>query len=153
MPRFTLDTNILVYSFDFLAGSKHDIARRVVAHSLGRDCCLTLQAVSEFFSVATGKALVSRPEAAEAAGRFLDVFPVVAQTPSSVRSALGHAVGGRLSFWDAQLVATAAEAGCSAVVSEDMADGARYGGVEIVNPFAGDALSPRAAALLGLEGR
>jgi predicted nucleic acid-binding protein len=151
MPRFTLDTNMLVYSFDSSAGSKHDIARQVVALSLGRDCCLTLQAVSEFFSVATRKALVSRAEAAEAAGRFLDVFPIAAQTPSSVRSALGHAAGGRLSFWDAQLVSTAAEAGCAAILSGDMADGARLGGVEIVNPFVGDALSPRAAALLGLE--
>jgi predicted nucleic acid-binding protein len=149
MPRFTLDTNVLVYSFDVSAGSKHDLARRIVALSRGCDCCLTLQAVSEFFSVATRKQLVSRVEAVEAAGRFLDVFPAATHTASSVRTAFAHAVAGRLSFWDAQLVATAAEAGCGAVLSEDMADGARFGGVEIVNPFAGDALSLRAAALLG----
>ena len=39
-----------------------------------------------------------------------------------------------LSFWDAMIWATARQAGCSTVLSEDMQDGQRLGGVEFVDP-------------------
>ena len=45
----------------------------------------------------------------------------------------------RLSFWDAMLWATVRQSGCSAIPSEDMQDGRRLGGVEIVNPFTAEA--------------
>ena len=45
------------------------------------------------------------------------------------------AVTGRASYWDALLVATAAEAGCSLILTEDMAHGAVLNDVEIHNPF------------------
>ena len=41
------------------------------------------------------------------------------------------------------------EAGCAAILTEDMADGSALFGVRIVNPVSGAALSPAAAALLG----
>ncbi len=53
----------------------------------------------------------------------------------------------RLSFWDAMLWATARQGGCSAILSEDMQDGRRLGGVEFVNPFATGA-STRLESLL-----
>jgi len=53
----------------------------------------------------------------------------------AVRAALADSVAGRASYWDALLVATAAEAGCTLVLSEDMADGTSFSGVEIHNPF------------------
>ncbi len=62
--------------------------------------------------------------------------------------ALRAAAEGRACYWDALLVATAAEAGCAAILTEDMADGATLFGVRIVNPFAGDPLSAQAGALL-----
>ena len=43
--------------------------------------------------------------------------------------------------------ATARRMGCSAVISEDMPDGRRLGGVEFINPFSGDATA-RLAPLL-----
>jgi hypothetical protein len=47
--------------------------------------------------------------------------------------------------------ATAAEAGCTAILTEDLADGSRLFGVRILNPFAGNALAPEAAALLATD--
>ena len=61
------------------------------------------------------------------------------------------ATSGRASYWDALLILTAAEAGCAAILTEDLADGTELAGVRIINPFAGAALSTAAAALLGLE--
>jgi predicted nucleic acid-binding protein len=59
---------------------------------------------------------------------------------------------GRASYWDALLVATAREAGCSVMLTEDLADGANFGGVHIHNPFSpAGGLTPLAHRLLGID--
>lgn len=100
-----------------------------------RDCCLTLQAVSEFYAAVSRKRIVTDALAAERAADWLTAFHCVAVSEQAIRTALPLAVAGRASYWDALLVATAAEAGCSVVLTEDMADGAVLGGVQIHNPF------------------
>ncbi len=73
--------------------------------------------------------------------------------PASVAAsyaALNELAAGRLSYWDALMLASAAEAGCTCMLSEDMQDGARIFGVEIVNPFGANGVSHRAAELLNL---
>ena len=66
------------------------------------------------------------------------MFPIVCASAEAVTAALEHVVAGRTSYWDALLITTAAEAGCSAILTEDMADGTTLSGVRIINPFAGD---------------
>ncbi len=149
--RFSLDTNILVYALDANAGDRHVLAARIVEQAVRCECYLTLQSVSEFFAVVTRKRLVSRAEAIAQARDWLDMFRTVPASVDAVRSALDAAASGRASYWDALLVATAAEAGCTAILTEDLADGALLHGVRILNPFAGDALSPEAATLLTAE--
>ena len=97
----------------------------------------------------TRKKLVSATEGAAQVSDWLDVFPTTAPSKSAVRAALATSVAGQLSYWDGLLLATAAEAGCAAVLTEDMADGAVLHGVRIVNPFAAAGLSPEAERLLG----
>ena len=87
-------------------------------------------------------------EAVSLANAMMDLFPTAAASASAVRTALRIASAGHASYWDALLLATAAEAGCVAVLTEDLADGTTLAGVRIINPFAGDALSPDAEALL-----
>jgi len=58
------------------------------------------------------------------------------------------AASARASYWDALLVATAAEGGCSAILTEDLADGALLGGVRVLNPFGSSSLAPAAMLLL-----
>jgi predicted nucleic acid-binding protein len=148
-PRFTLDTNLLVYSVDLDAGPRHIAAAQIVRCAVSRDCWLTLQAVSEFYAAVTRKGYAAPAEAAAAAGDWLHAFPCVAVSASAIRAALADAVAGRASYWDALLVATAAEAGCRLILTEDLADGATLGGVAIHNPFAdGGGLTERARRLL-----
>jgi predicted nucleic acid-binding protein len=147
--RFTIDTNVLVYSVDRRAGQRHELARAIVDRAADYDCWLTLQAVSEFYAVATRKGVMPAAKAAELGHAWLATFPHAAASVAAVRRALTDAAAGRLSYWDALILAAAAEAGCSAILTEDMADGQRFGAVEIVNPFGVDGVSPRAAALLG----
>jgi predicted nucleic acid-binding protein len=149
--RFTLDTNLLVYAFDSAAGNRHRLAREIVERAVQLDCWLTLQAISEFYAVVSRKGIVPRPDAAAQAADWLDLFPCAAASESAVRTALADAAAGRASYWDALLLATAGEAGCIAILTEDLTDGGELGGVRIHNPFVmGGGFTERACRLLGL---
>lgn len=149
--RFTLDSNLLVYTVDTREGDKHRLAGQIILHAARHDCWLTLQSLSEFYTAATRKRIMPLAEAAAQVDDWLGLFRSVAVTANAIRVALADAVAGRASYWDALLVATAAEAGCTLVLSEDMADGARLGGIEIHNPFTrAGGLTTRARRLLEL---
>jgi predicted nucleic acid-binding protein len=121
-----------------------DIMRRA---ALG-PCHLTLQSISEFFAVATRKNMVPPTEAVDIAEAMIELFPTIAASAAAVRSALTAAATGRASYWDTLLVNTATEAGCTAILTEDLSDGAVFDGMRIINPFAGASLSAEAEALL-----
>ena len=114
-------------------------------------CCLTLQSVSEFFAVATRKGMMGATEVAGVAEAMIELYPTAAASANSVRAALATAASGRASYWDALLIITAAEAGCTAILTEDLADESTFAGVRVINPFAGAALSVAAEALLTLD--
>jgi predicted nucleic acid-binding protein len=146
--RITLDTNILVYALDRGAGTRHVMAREIVAKAPFIDCRLTLQSISEFFWVVSRKRLVPVADAADQARDWLALFPIVTATDSAMRTALGSVVSGQVAFWDALLVATAGEAGCTTILTEDLGDGSTLHGVRILNPFGAAGLAPEAEMLL-----
>jgi predicted nucleic acid-binding protein len=129
---------VLVYAVDSASGTKHEAARQIVLAAARFDCWLTFQAVSEFYVAVARKRIVPAAQASERAADWLTAFRCVAISEQAIRHALPNAVAGRASYWDALLVATAAEAGCTLVLTEDMAHGAFLGGVQIHNPFAGE---------------
>jgi predicted nucleic acid-binding protein len=145
---FSLDTNILVYSVDRDAGDRHHLAKEIMLRAPLSDCMIALQALSEFYAAATRKRRMPPAKAALQVGYWLSLFPPVAATPSAIRAALQVAAAGLASYWDALLVASVAEAGCAAILTEDMTDGSTLLGVRIVNPFDGAALSRPAESLL-----
>ncbi len=149
--RFTLDTNILVYGVDGQAGWKQQVALEIIELAVLADCWLTLQSLSEFYAAATKKRMMPPQRAAEAARVWLDLFPVATASEASVRTALAASSTGRASYWDALLLATAAEAGCTVVLTEDMAAGSSLHGVRVLNPFAGGSLAPAARSVLTSE--
>jgi predicted nucleic acid-binding protein len=134
--RFTLDTNLLVYAIDSAAGDRHRLAGEIVERAVRLDCWLTLQAISEFYAVVSRKRIVPLPDAAAQAADWLDLFPSTAASESAVRIALADAAARRASYWDALLIATAGEAGCTTILTENLADGGVLAGVQIHNPFA-----------------
>lgn len=137
-PRFTLDTNILVYSFDRADARRHSLAVEIVDGAVDADCHLTLQSLSEFYWVTTRKQMLSPRQAATQIEDWMTLFRCIAASETAVRTALADTVAGRASYWDALIVATAAESGCTVIVTEDLAHGGTLGGVEILNPFAAD---------------
>ena len=138
--RFTLDTNILVYALNVDAGPRHRGASEIVRRSAALDCWLTLQAISEFYSSTTRKRLISPEEAAAQVLDWIQIFPCVAVSQANIGTALSNSLARRASYWDALLVATAADAGCTLVLTEDMADGALLGDVRIHKPFTPDGM-------------
>lgn len=148
--RFTLDANLLFYAVDATNAGKHARAIAVVERARLADCILILQAVAEFFSAVSRKTAIPVEEAGRIASGWLDLFPVVAADAADLRAAMSAPARARASFWDALLLATAGRAGCATILSEDLQDGASYGGVRVRNPFAGAAIPADIGRLLGL---
>jgi predicted nucleic acid-binding protein len=146
--RFTLDTNVLLHALDRRAGQRHVIAQDIINRAVLVDCWLTLQSISEFYYAATRKRVVAVDEARDQAMDWLSMFQTATASVSAVASALTVAASARASYWDALLVATAAEAGCSAILTEDLAHNTTLLGVSVINPFGERELCPEAAALL-----
>ena len=137
--RFSLDANILVYSVDRDAGERYRRARDLVWRASRRNCVLTTQALAEFFHATTRKKLLPLAVARAFVRDWFGVFDVVSADPGALAGAMDAVEEHRLSFWDAMLWATVRQSGCSVLLSEDMQDGRRLGGVEIIDPFAPDA--------------
>ncbi len=163
---FTLDTNILVHSLDLGDRPRHETARLIVTQAARLPCILALQAVSEFYVVVTRERLMPSAAAVDVATAMLDLFRMAAAvdvatamldlfrtaaaSATAIRRALAASAAGQASYWDALLIATAAGAGCTTILTEDMADGSALFGVRILNPFAAAGLTPAAADLLGV---
>jgi predicted nucleic acid-binding protein len=146
--RFTLDTNILVYAMDGQAGPRQVSAARIIDFAREADCWLALQAISEFYAAVTRRRLIATAAARDQALDWLTMFPTASASATAARDALALAVSERASYWDALLLCTVAETGCTAMLTEDLADGTTLAGVRIINPFSGHSLSPTAEALL-----
>ena len=137
--RFSLDTNILIYAVDRDAGDRHEQSKDLVGQAAKRDCILTVQALSEFYHATTRKKLLEPAQAKIFVNDWLNVFNVVSADRSTLVNAMEAVEEHRLSFWDAMIWAVARLAGCSAVLSQDMQDGQRLGGIEFLDPFSSNA--------------
>lgn len=148
--RFSLDSNLLVYATDGRDGVRQAAAIEIVVRAARGDCVLTVQALSEFFHAVSRKGIVPRSEAAGQVRRWMDVFAIApGASANALALALEASAVGRFQFYDALLLATAREAGCAAVISEDMADGAELDGVHLVAAFDGNGrISAGALSLL-----
>ncbi len=146
----TADTNIYVYTLDKRDLVKQRIAIEVAAALRVQGAMLPLQLIGEFQHVLRRKLKAPAAFAASEGLALITSHRTFAYTEAAAILALNEAAHGRLGYWDALMLASAAEAGCTAMLSEDMQDGARIFGLEIVNPFAAHGVSIRAAELLNL---
>jgi predicted nucleic acid-binding protein len=135
-----LDTNVLVYAVDEDEPDKRERARRLLAAdgegSAGR-FVLSAQVLSEFYVTVTRK--LARPlaeDVAAAAVELLGQLPTIAIDRALVAEAIALSRSARISHWDGLVVAAAARGGCARLLSEDLNDGQRIGGVLVENPFA-----------------
>jgi predicted nucleic acid-binding protein len=126
-----LDTNILVYAQT--SGAKADKAREL----LGAGGKLSVQVLNEFAAVTRRKLQKDWNEIGEAIDDALAlVDPPLPITFDTHATAMSLARDHGFSFYDALIVASALEAGCDTLFTEDMQHGRRVESVVIVNLFA-----------------
>ena len=147
--RYSLDANVLFYFFDPRDPKKQAAAQQIVRASFARDCWIGLQAVGEFYNAVTRKKILPPADAGQEALKFLTKFPTFPATVNAHRIAAQGAQVGQFSYWDAVLLSSAVDAGCTLLLSEDMQDGMSVGPLTIRNPFAAEGgLSAAARAAL-----
>jgi predicted nucleic acid-binding protein len=136
-----LDTNVLVYAHDASQPRKRDIARALLLEHLGAGTLRTsTQALSEYFSVVTGKGETRL--SAGAASWMVDQLPdeaVVTVDLGGLQAAVRRCAGGGLSVWDALIVEAARQARAAVLYTEDTqvlrAVDSEAGALRAVNPF------------------
>lgn len=135
--RDFFDANVLVYMYDPRNPVKRQRALDLLADAMANDTgILSAQVLAEFFNAVTRKLPVplSIDEAAQAVARF-SVMPVVPLDLALVQRAVSLCQRYQISYWDAQIVAAAARAGCPRIISEDLNPGQPYDSVIVMNPF------------------
>jgi predicted nucleic acid-binding protein len=136
--RTFVDSNVWVYAVDADEPVKRDRARYVLAPSSRESLVVSSQVLGEFYVTVTRK--LARPVPVGAAESMVDQMrqlPVVPLDAELVGAAIAGSRIWQLSYWDALIIAAAQVSGCSSVMTEDLADGATYGDVQVTNPFAG----------------
>ncbi len=141
MQPILLDTNLLVYLYDQRKPQRQTMAVQVIATfaktGMGR---LSTQCLSEFFSAVTRQkneqaAILSLDEAIQETTRLSRLFIVYPVNPQIVLEALRGVKQYQLSFWDAQIWATARLNQIPIIFSEDFNPNANLEGVLFINPF------------------
>lgn len=135
--RNFLDTNILVYAVDEADPAKQKIARTLLTQT--ENIVISAQVLNEFYVTVTRKLKPGvAPETAAALVRNLARLPCIAIDAHLVQAALLTGLRWQLSHWDSLVIEAARQAGCTRVLTEDLATGANYDGLTIENPFLSD---------------
>ncbi len=133
--RSFFDTNVLVYADDKAAPAKQRRALELVAdHRRVGTGVVSLQVLQEYFVTVTRKLQVDA-RIARRKVELLAEFDVAAPELADILAAIDlHRLHG-LSFWDALIVRSAKQAGCSVLLTEDFQHGREMEGIRIINPF------------------
>jgi len=135
IARSFFDTNVLVYADDESAPVKQRRARDLVAeHRRAGTGVISLQVLQEYFVTVTRKLKVDARTARRKV-ELLSEFDVAAPQVADILAAIDLHRLHRFSFWDALILRSAQQAGCSVLLSEDFQDGREIDGIEVVNPF------------------
>jgi predicted nucleic acid-binding protein len=136
--RIFVDTNVLVYSYDTDAGSKHDTARSVLQGLWeSRTGVVSTQVLQEFYVTVTRK--LPKPLARQTARKIIDTYSAWLVHQPQVRDLIFSSEleeRHKLSFWDALVITSAQQSDARTLLSEDLQAGQRFGQLLIINPFA-----------------
>jgi predicted nucleic acid-binding protein len=136
MPaRSFFDTNVLIYADDKADARKQKTAIALVAeHRRAGTGVVSMQVLQEYFVTVTRK-LGLDSAIARRKVELLAEFDVAAPNLTDILAAIDLHRLHSFSFWDALVIRTAKQSGCTVLLSEDMQDRREIDGVRIVNPF------------------
>ena len=131
-----VDTNILLYAISNhpSEAEKNQKARAILS---GSDLVFSVQVLQEFYVQAT-RPTRTDPLTHEEATALIQywlrhrIIPITVQV---MQDALDIKKRYQTSYWDAAILAAAASAVCSDLLSEDLNPGQSYNSVRVINPF------------------
>lgn len=138
MDEILIDTNILVYAHQPAEVRKHAAAVRVVEALIESGTgCLSTQVLGEFVSATSRgrRPVLALNDALGEAALLVDALRVFDVTRLIVLEALRGVRQHRLSYYDAQVWATARLNQVPTIFTENFQDGQRLDGVTFVNPL------------------
>lgn len=141
MTAVLIDTNVLIYAHDRGEPDKQQQAIVVLAHLLARNSgWISVQSLSEFFSISTRghRPKLTIAQAAQEVEYMARAWHVLDLTPQIVLEAVRGVRVHQMSYWDAQIWATAKLNQIPVVFTEDIQSAEVLEGVPFVNPFAAE---------------
>jgi predicted nucleic acid-binding protein len=128
------DTNILIYAF--AAGDQRSAKAEALMAEGG---LIGVQVLNEFTHVVRRKLAWDWPQIDAALAEIAQLLgPARPLTTDIHANAVKLARGSKLSFYDALVIAAAADAGCRELLTEDLQHGRKFGSVTVENPFRED---------------
>lgn len=133
--RSFFDTNVLVYADDKSAPAKQRRSVELVAeHRRSKSGVVSYQVLQEYFVTVTRKLRLD-PAIARRKIELMAEFDVAAPDLNDILAAIDLHRLHNISFWDALILRSAKNSGCSVLYSEDMQASRMIEGLQIVNPF------------------
>jgi len=130
MPGAFFDTNIPLY----LLSSDADKANRA-EQILAEGGAVSVQVLNEFVAVARRKHAVPWAAIDQSLAALRHVCQVQPLTVDTHDKAVALAKRYRITIYDATIAASALEAGCDTLYSEDFQHGQKLAGLTVLNPF------------------
>ena len=130
-----VDTNVLCYGYELGAGLKHEISIELLDRLFGDEKgWISIQVLTEFYSVATRKFRLSSQYAEEILSDYRG-WHLHRPDHASVIEAVKLQRRYKLAWFDAMILNSAIESNCSILWTEDFNDGQRFGDLVIRNPY------------------
>ncbi len=131
MNKIAIDTNILLYALDDFYPEKQNISIQIIAKPV-----FCSQSLSEFTNVCLRRWKFPKAKVAELIKTYLQQCQYIPVTDSMLLNATKIMTKYDLQLFDAIIIASALESGCSILYSEDMNDGQIIEkNLKIINPF------------------
>lgn len=138
MKRILIDTNIILYTYDY-----RDLLRKKRAEEVLRTLennnsgVFSIQTLSEFMNVVTKSSnpIIESSDILQQLQYWISLFPIIQISKNIVIEATRGVLEHKLSYYDAQIWAAAKLNQIPVIFSEDFQDGQTLEGVLFVNPF------------------
>lgn len=136
--KYFLDTNIFIYSFDEENPTKRDISRKLISDALENSTgVMSYQVIQEFLNAATGKfkKLLTFKDSQRYLTIVLEPLCEVFSSTELFHQALEIMDQWRYSFYDSLIIASALQADCTTLYTEDMQHDQKIRNLTMKNPF------------------
>lgn len=136
--RYFLDTNIIVYSFDDREAEKQKTAKQLITQGILQNRgVISYQVIQEFVNVSTRKFTkpLTLPDCKLYVDSILTSMWEVYSSKELIHSAFDISERWQYSFYDSLIIASALEASCKILYSEDLQNEQKIYSLQILNPF------------------